>query len=351
MNTNITSRIFFLYRSGSTEKMCTIFNLRLFAILVLSIKLIFSLYCFAIGIFFTSNKPLLQGLGLKFYGFGITLIIFSLLSLFMIVPLHYAMKRHNRFILFIATVLDVFTATQLLAVSAGIGTFTAPTFPKALQMDCLLSTPLIYSPEDCSKYYNSDRIAGYRLFWEGYYSNLNNKGQLQVLFDLESLPCCGFFAPFSCISDARPFPDNYLTEGVSSDLLVDRVLCGTAPGFYPVQPQTGCSDFSDTTVQPPIVGGCLYDLGIGFCISNPNFQFSRGCASVVEDYLINQISPHVYLIIFAMLMCLITALLSCCMYIKRKETDIFPELYGKPQVNVFNLVITSILWLHSDEFH
>jgi hypothetical protein len=322
--------------------MCTIFNIRLFSILILAIKFGFSLYCFSIGIFFASNRPLLQGFGLEFYGFGITLIIFSLLSLFMIIPLNYAMKRHNRAILFVATALDVFTATQLLAVSAGVSTFTTPSFPKALQLDCLLSTPLIYSPEDCAVYLNSDRVAGYRLFWEGYYSNMQNKGELQVLFELESQPCCGFYAPFSCISDGRSFPDNYLTTGISKDLLVDRVLCGTAPGYYPVQPQTGCSDFSDTTVQPPVVGGCLYDLGIGFCIENPNFQFTKGCAQNVEDYLIKQVSPHVYLIIIAMLMCLVTALLSCCMYIKRKETDIFPEIYGKPQVNI-PLIMTTII--------
>jgi hypothetical protein len=324
--------------------MCTIFNIRLLSILVIIIKFICSLYCFSIGIYFTSNKPLLQGFGLTFYGYGITLIIFSLLSLLMILPLNYALKRHNRFILFVSTALDVVTAIYLLGVSAGIGTFTIPTFPKVLQLDCLLPTPLIYSPEDCSVYLNSDRTAGYRLFWEGYYSNLQDKGQLQVLFELESSPCCGFYAPFSCISDGRSFPKNYLTKGVSSNLLVDRVLCGTTSGYYPVQPQTGCSDFSDTTVQPPIVGGCLYDLGIGFCIDNPNYQFTRGCASTVEDYLIKQVVPHVYLLILSMIMCLITASLSCCMYIKRKETDIYPEIYGKPQVKIFYLIMTTITY-------
>ena len=316
--------------------MCTIFNLRLFAMLALGAKLLTALYCFGAGFYFTSSRSLLQGFGLSFKAFGSLLLIMSCLSISVVIPNRYAMKRHNRFILLICTAVDIFVATQLLVVSAGVGSYTTPVFPKSLQLDCLLTTPLYHTTSQCTKYFRSDKVAGYRLFWMGFYSNLNDKQQLQVLYQLESTPCCGFFAPLNCIDDTRIFPSRFLTTGVSNELLVDRVTCGPVTSYYPQQ--SDCIDYSDPNAQPPVVGGCIYDHGLGPCLVNAQYTYAYGCASAVEDYLIASINPHVYLILIAMFFTLLSALMSCCMYLKRKETDVFPELYGKVHVSLILFV-------------
>ena len=337
--------------------MCTIFNLRLFSMLVLAAKLLMSLYCFAVGFYFLNSKPLLQGLGVSFAGYGALLLIMSSLSLSMVIPFRYAMKRHNRFILLLCTAVDIFVSTQYLVVSAGVGSNTTPAYPKSLQLDCLLTTPLYHSPAVCAGYFMSDRVAGYRLFWLGFYSNLNDKQMLQVVFQLEASPCCGFFAPLNCIDDTRPFPPSYSQAGIGSSLVPDRVSCGPTAGYYPQQ--ADCTDYSSPNAQPPIVGGCIYDHGLGPCLGNAGYQFTTGCASAVEDYLIATILPHVYLIIIAMFFSLLSSLMSCCMYMKRKETDVFPEMYGAPQVfyddlyfslyfcfKLFEFLLTFVLYIY-----
>lgn len=140
--------------------MCTIVNLRLLAVLILALKVLLTLYCFAMGIYFITANPILQGLGKEFSVYGASLLIMALLSFAIIVPLYYGMKRHNRFVLIVCVALDVFIATQLLVVSNGIKQYTIPEFPPALELDCLLTTPVTHTPSQCAIYYNSARTAG-----------------------------------------------------------------------------------------------------------------------------------------------------------------------------------------------
>jgi hypothetical protein len=44
-------------------------------------------------------------------------------------------------------------------------------------------------------------------------------------------------------------------------------------------------------------GGCKYDMGAGFCLENSVDSASFGCASLVEDYAVSKISPHVSVLI------------------------------------------------------
>lgn len=295
--------------------------------LVMAAKLLSSLYSFSIGFYFLSSNPLLLGLGISFAGFGRVLLIISSISFVFLIPQMYAMKRHNRFLLVICMVIDISVATQLVAVSSDVGNYTTPAFPKALQLDCLLTVPLYHKPSKCAEYYQSEKVAGYRLFWFGFYSNSNDN---QVVFQLENTGCCGFFAPLKCRNDSRPFPNQFSTKGVSSEFLSSRVQCGPGLNYYPEE--SDCVDYSNPNVQPPIIGGCIYDHGVGSCLTNTQYQYVSGCASAVEDYLISAILPHVYLFLVAMSFCLLSALASCCMFLKRKESDVFPELLGDNHV-------------------
>ena len=44
-------------------------------------------------------------------------------------------------------------------------------------------------------------------------------------------------------------------------------------------------------------GGCSYDMGVGFCLDNSVESVSFGCASLMEDYAVSKISPHVSVLI------------------------------------------------------
>ena len=46
-----------------------------------------------------------------------------------------------------------------------------------------------------------------------------------------------------------------------------------------------------------VAGGCKYDMGVGFCLTNEANAASFGCASGMEDYAVSKISPHVPVLI------------------------------------------------------
>ena len=58
-----------------------------------------------------------------------------------------------------------------------------------------------------------------------------------------------------------------------------------------------------------------------------------GCASAVEDYAVTLISPHVFLLAMCAAVHGLFMLYSCCMWWKRKESDVFPEFTTATQVS------------------
>lgn len=86
-------------------------------------------------------------------------------------------------------------------------------------------------------------------------------------------------------------------------------------------PYFGNYYFSD----PPIVGGCKYDMGVGYCLTVNIDGSMIGCASAVEDYSVTLITPHVPLLMICAAVHALFMLYTCCMWWKRKESDVFPE--------------------------
>jgi len=77
-----------------------------------------------------------------------------------------------------------------------MNSYTAPTFSKLLQADCLRNTPQSHSLDECSAFYNSDRTAGLRLAWEYYFTAKADKTKNQVLAQLQgSGPFLKFLLP------------------------------------------------------------------------------------------------------------------------------------------------------------
>ena len=147
-----------------------------------------------------------------------------------------------------------------------------------------------------------------------------------------------------CQANTRPFPAELSTVGILPSLLKEVVSCGPVAKYYP-QSDT-CTSYSNILVNPPIVGGCAYDMGIGPCLNDNVYSYSQGCASQVEDFLVNQVLPVSYVIVGMVFLNIISAYLSFVLFIKRKENDVFPELYPEHKVGwpllQYQLLIHSI---------
>jgi hypothetical protein len=310
--------------------MCTIDSIKLQVMVFSWFKLVIACYIFGTGIYFTSSTDLQQAFGLEYVSYGLSLIFLALLSGGIIFPHKYAVNRHNRFLLALAFVFDTIVFAELINFGLIVASYLPSEFPKDLQLDCLRTVPQIYSVEECTPFYNSDRTAGMRLFWAYYFTDRGNKASFQTLTTLEGGTCCGFFQPFRCIPNADEFPDSRLQTGISSDLLEARVTCGAYDNYYPQQ--SDCIDYKDFSADPPIIGGCQYDLGVGFCMDVKIKSDSLGCASAVEDYATQLISPHSVMLLVSSAMSLLFMTYSCCMWWKRKDADLFPEFVTEVKV-------------------
>jgi hypothetical protein len=311
--------------------MCSIGSIRLFLQAFNWVKAGFSLYVFAIGCFLASSSDMQQAFGVEFISHGISLIFISILSLAMIYPFKFGVDKHNRCVIMFIFVMETIVFAELINYSIILRSYTFSEFPKALQSDCLRNVPQTYSAEQCAAFYNSDRTAGFRLFWESYFTKIEAKQAYQVLTTIGKRLCCGFFQPFRCTPNPDQFPSNRATKGIDSKFLVSRVQCSTFKNYY--QSQDNCQDVYDYSTDPPTIGGCVYDLGAGSCLRNKYEPETIGCASFVEDYVVALVAPHAIAILIAAMLNFLCMVLACCMWWKRKETDIFPEFLSGNKVN------------------
>ena len=74
-------------------------------------------------------------------------------------------------------------------------------------------------------------------------------------------------------------------------------------------------------------------MGLGFCIENAVTGSTSGCSALMEAYMVSLISPHALMLLGAAAFNAIAMLISCCMFWKRKEPDVFPE-FRAPKVPV-----------------
>lgn len=305
--------------------MCNINNIRLEVLIFSWIKLIFSVYVFGVGAFFASSSDIQQAFGEDFLSIGVSLIFLSLLSAGVILPLKYGVNKHNRFVLLVVFLMDAIVFAEFINLGFSALAFTVPEFPLDLQEDCSLTIPQVYSREECEPFYRSDRTAGFRLVWVSHFSNKNDPSQFQVLTELQGTSCCGYFAPRNCIENLEPYPSGLQLAGISRSLTESRVQCGISSRYYPEQ--DNCEDLF--SIVPRIVGGCDYDLGVGFCLDN---EVGAGCAPLVEEYVVLQVQPHALLVVMCSAFNALSMLFACCMWWKRKESDIFPEFGGADKV-------------------
>lgn len=303
--------------------MCTIHNIRLLNLIFSFVKTIFALYVFGVGISFAEDTLIQQAFGAAFATMGAGLAMLGLMS-GCIIPVHiYSVKRHNKFLLVVSFIVDTLVLGLIIMLGLDIGTYTVSNFDKGLQLDCARSFPEMYTTEECIPFFRDDRTAGFRLAWEALYNDRNNTLSFQVLTTLEGRECCGFFAPSGCIEDEQKFPADRPTDGITDLQLQQRVTCGNRPTYY--ISQQDCLHFYDPAAIPPIVGGCNFDMGLGFCVSKDVDEDSVGCVSAMEDYMVSLIGPHATVLLASTAFNVISMLIACCMFWKRKEYDVFPE--------------------------
>lgn len=312
--------------------MCSIPTVRLIVMMFSWVKAAFMIYIFGIGCFFASSLDLQHGYGVEFVSYGLSLVFLGLLSLGMIYPLKYGVDRHNRFLLVMVFIFETIVFAELINFAIIIQSYTIPQFSKSFQMDCLRNQPLLYTTEECQAYYRSDRTAGFRLVWQYYFSTKDNRKSYQILSTLQETACCGFFQPFQCQEITSKYPKNLGTKGIDSSFLKQRVSCGPYENYYPEQ--DNCIDYYDFAASPPIVGGCRYDLGVGFCL-NQNVEGEMfGCASATEDLVATFVVPQVPMMLGCSVLNLAYMLIACCMWWKRKESDVFPAFLKREESRI-----------------
>lgn len=315
--------------------MCSIKSIKLGVMILTVIKVILGAYITISGGSLATNTQIQQAYGIKFIDYGVALLFVGLISTFVVIAHWYANKRHNRFLLLIVFVLDLIVMSTVAGVAQEMATYLVPEFPKDLQNDCLRNTPQKYSIDECMPFYTSERTAGFRLFWQGYYTHFKDIKSFQVLSIIQGDLCCGFFPPLACIPNKDKFPSTFNQNGIKKSFLSQQVKCGPVSGFYP---QTKiCTDYANSASLLPVLGGCKWDLGVGFCTKEDVTTSTIGCASLVEDYVASQISPTVTFLSAACVINGISMLYACCMFWKRKESDVFPQL--QEQLKVFFIFI------------
>lgn len=210
--------------------------------------------------------------------------------------------------------------------------FTVSPFPAALKADCLLHKPTTYTNDECVAYLSDARTIGFRIVWASlYYAAQNDVVSFQIMTNIQTSTCCGFFPPMNCTDTSSPFkdpfPSTYYLSALTPQMASQHTQCGPYPGFY--KQEDICVDYYDAAAVIPIIGGCRTDMGVATCVKDLSLAVegsSKGCADLVETYVSTLILPVANFIIISTAFNAIAMLYACCLLWKRKETDVFPEV-------------------------
>lgn len=303
--------------------MCTLDNIKLSVIVVNVVKGLLTLYVMIIGGIFATTDAYHKAYGIFMVSNGAGLILIGLLSLSLMIPFAYSIKRHNRFVLLVCFFLESLVLSQLIYLGNSFYVPTIPTFDKSLQNDCLQHKFTTYTKDECELYLQSDRFAGFKLTWAGYYSKVSTANFYKLLSDIEDASiCCGFGPPLRCVNDSRPYPPDRPTAHVRS-VHKQRTVCGYIDNYYLVE--DNCVHFFDEFSNPKIIGGCNYEMPAGGCRHDDISSSTKGCGDAFERYMGNLVAPHALVVMGASAINFLAILISCCMWWKRKETDTFPD--------------------------
>ena len=178
--------------------MCRISSIQMMMMVLVYVKGLFGFIVFMIGTSFVSDINLHEAFTTRFKEYGGGLVMLGMMSGIIVLPMRWAVDRHNRAMIMFCFWIDVIVLASQIHLGQTVTSYTYPDFPSELQKDCLLLKPEIYSPLECQPYFNSDRVAGMRLYWQYYYTDRLQKSSFQKITSIEGDVCCGFFGPLRC---------------------------------------------------------------------------------------------------------------------------------------------------------
>ncbi|CAM9586051.1 unnamed protein product, partial [Discosporangium mesarthrocarpum] len=290
-------------------------SLQLFSKAIVPFRMIVSLYILVIGSYLVNNIHFPQAFGHGITAVGAFLIICSFWNAGNAVLMHGGMTRHNKFILLVASCLDM----ALMAVQATLGATLYSHTVSDYQQEMH-----IYTSDDCLEFTRSDRYAAMMLVWRSYtYLSLDYTKYYQRLVTIQSEgSCCGFGPPLRCQSDSREFPSWASTHEV--ELSGDRrYTCGEEDNWY--EENYFCKQYVDETAVFPVLGGCQYDFPMGDCMDVDVTSTVRGCAAALEAHMVGKIEASSYLIMALGIVTLGAYSAGCCLFWKRSYEDTLPD--------------------------
>lgn len=141
----------------SLVAMCTLETIRLSMSAILTLKVIIAIFILVVGFIFCTTDVIIKAYGEYFIEAGAGIVMIGFTSLGLCYPMHFAIKRHNRFVLLVIFVLETVLLSQVIMVGLNTYTPTVPIFSTELMSDCSRHSPEIYSVEECNYYLYSDR--------------------------------------------------------------------------------------------------------------------------------------------------------------------------------------------------
>ena len=304
---------------------------------------------FAFGIILVTKEHWHQAYGDVIGETGGGIIFLSLFMCPLTMIGNYGSKNHNKFMLLVYITICGFSIFMMLLLGGIIITPTVRQWSESYQIGCLKTlhddppwpdrTDPTADPlgiirkkldDDCYKYLSSDMMQGFKIVWASYHERSYRKGDdeyKQLIIDIQrGGKCCGFGRPLGCVEDARDFPSrfpapsSYLYGGET------RQKCGVQPGWYVATPE--CNFVVDPNVYPPVYGGCPYEFPIGECMANaPAKENAHGCAAQVEQIMKAKVGGLATGILWMVTVPVLSMLVSCCLFLKRKEEDVMPETH------------------------
>lgn len=242
-----------------------------------------------------------------------TILFLSFLSL----PISYCAynghMKHNKFVLMVSVVSSFPFMVIITCLSGALVAYSQNVYSTQFREDCMMSEPLLSSPETCHAYIREDFVylrlhALWKSKFDSALEGFENVDDEEYLVNLQSGgECCGFGPPKQCIGTT-----------------LDKADCGIEALWYPAR---GCRQVSNPNVNPPIFGGCPYDMPMGGKCSNKEVDTdTKGCAYYLEQELSNSLASNGYLLLgTSFIHFFLGSFISLCFMGKRKVDDVLPE--------------------------
>lgn len=305
--------------------MCSLGDIRRWALFLVLSRVGVSLYLIIVGSRLSANIHLVQAFGQDVSLTGAFCIVFGVLGFVNSVFLNFGTKMHNKCVLFVSSILDIVLALSQVTAGLALYSATQPSYSLTDLKNCLIVSGEA-TTDLCRGIVTSERYARMELTWQSYHwLSLDSSKYYKSLADVQAQNlCCGFGTPIACVADYRPFPSSPDPEKYTYPLDY-RCVCGEGvPEWY--ASSYYCQQNIDDTVYSPVIGGCKYDFPLGDCSSNAiEVGKSTGCAAIFEQSMMDKVVNDSIGITALSLFMVVCCFIALCMISRRPLLDVLPD--------------------------